>query len=75
MTDDKFDLILDAALRDYSNREPSAGFERRILLHNQAIPRRLNWKFGWALAAITLAVVVLRFDLPKNSRCPRSRAL
>jgi hypothetical protein len=69
MTDDKFDLILDAALRDYSNREPRAGFEQRILRHVQtASPvRRSYWKFGWAMAAIVVALIIPRLDLPKKA--------
>ena len=68
MTDDKFDFMLDAALRDYSNAQPRAGFEQRVLRHVQTAPpvRRPYWKLGWAMAAIVLVLVILLFGLPEK---------
>jgi hypothetical protein len=57
---DKLDLILNAAIRDYSNAEPRAGFEQRILRHAQTRPHpRSEWRFAWASLAAAIALIVL----------------
>ncbi len=63
MTDehpDRLDLILNAAIRDYSNAEPRAGLEARILRQVQTRPnRRFAWGSGWALVMTAIALIVL----------------
>lgn len=57
---DRLDRILNAAIRDYSNPEPRAGFERRILRRVQATPhRRFGSRFAWALLVPAVAAIVL----------------
>jgi hypothetical protein len=59
---ERLDLILNAAIRDYSNPEPRAGLEQRIVRHVQTTPRRRPpWRFAWALvvAAIVVAAVLI----------------
>ncbi len=59
MTDenpDGLDLILNASLREYSNAEPRAGLELRVLRHVRARPHR---RFAWALVVAAIAVIVL----------------
>jgi hypothetical protein len=67
------DENLDAALREYSNREPRPGIERRVLSRVQAPPARRSWWFaGWVLAAAALlAAIALRHDQPKVQPVPR----
>ena len=49
------DEKLDAALREYSNREPRPGMERRVLSRVQASPARRSWWWtGWVLTAAAL---------------------
>jgi hypothetical protein len=74
---DRFDLILNAAIRDYSNAEPRPGLERRILRHVQTRSHRLpRWRFSWALVVAAIAVIVLialptrRISLPRLARLP-----
>jgi hypothetical protein len=57
---DRLDLILNAAIRDYSNAEPRAGLELRILRHVQARPhKRFPWRRAWALVIAAIALIVL----------------
>ena len=57
---DRLDLILDAAIRDYSNGEPRPGLELRILRHVQTRPRsRSGWRVAWALVVAAIALMVL----------------
>jgi hypothetical protein len=57
---ERLDLILNAAIRDYSNPEPRAGLEQRILRHVQTTPYRHSpWRFAWALVVAAIVVVVL----------------
>src|ERR1700689_817076 len=72
------DSILDAALRDYSNRGPRAGFEQRILGRIQSTPpMRRSWaRIGWVLAAVSgaaivLAVITAGHDRPKAQPLPQ----
>jgi hypothetical protein len=72
---DRLDLILDAAIRDYSNAEPRAGLERRILRHVQTTPGRgSGWSFAWALAVAATALFVL-IALPARHASPPALAL
>jgi hypothetical protein len=67
------DHDLDAALREYSNREPRPAIEQRVLSRVQAPPARRSWWWaGWVLAAAALLVVMaLRHDQPKVQTPPR----
>ena len=72
---DRLDLILDAAIRDYSNAEPPAGFERRMLRQIQATrPRRSGRKFGWQLALAAIGLIVW-IALPVRRVSPPALAL
>jgi hypothetical protein len=69
---DRLDLILNAAMREYSNAEPRAGIEQRILRHVQTRPhRRPRWTFAWAMVVAAIAVILLialparRISLPR----------
>jgi hypothetical protein len=57
---DRLDLILDAAIRDYSNTTPRAGIDQQILRHVQTTPRRPAFRLAWALvmAAIVLSATI-----------------
>lgn len=70
--DSNLDSILDAALREYANREPRAGFEGRILRRVQSAPpaRRLWPKLLPALAVIPLAIAILHRDPPRAQPLP-----
>jgi hypothetical protein len=54
---DDLDLILDAALRDYSNVQPRAGLEQRVLRRMHAPAPRPWWLVVPIFAAATLLVV------------------
>jgi hypothetical protein len=58
---DGLDSILDAALRDYSNRDPRIGFEQRILRRIRSSPpiRRSPWWIAWVLVPMSVTAVVL----------------
>jgi hypothetical protein len=73
MTDD-LDSILDAALSEYSNSEPRPGLEHRVLRSIRTIPpaRRSWWWAGWVLAAVALALIVLRSDRARVKQVPQS---
>lgn len=82
MTDD-LDSILDAALGAYSNPEPRPGLQHRVLRNIQAVPparRSWLWRTAWAVAAVTLALIVLSVDrnhvrhVPQTSRANASSA-
>lgn len=55
---DPFDDLLEGALRRYSEVEPRAGLEGRILarLATSPCPSRIRW--AWAMALVTVAVIV-----------------
>ena len=54
---DELDRVLDAALHDYSNVEPRAGLEQRVLRRMQ-VPARRSWWLAMVLAAAILMVVI-----------------
>ena len=58
---DGLDPMLDAALRDYSNPEPRAGFEQRMLGRIQSNPpvRLPLWPIAWWLVPVSVAAIVL----------------
>jgi hypothetical protein len=73
------DSVLDAALRDYSNRAPDAGLERRIVRRIQPTPaeRRSAAWIGWALAPVCLAAIIAAaitagHDRPKAQPLPQA---
>ncbi len=75
---DGLDSILDATLRDYSNREPRTGFERRVLGRIRSSPptRRSAWWIGWVLvpvlaAAIVVSAITAVRDRPKAQPLPQ----
>ena len=59
--------------RDYSNAEPGAGFEQRILRHVHSAPmvRRLWPNLLPALVAIAIVIVFLHRDSPKTEPSPQ----
>jgi hypothetical protein len=68
----RLDRILNAALRDYSNAEPRAGLELRILRHVQTRPqKRSEWRLAWALVVAAIGLIVF-IALPVR-RLPPSR--
>ncbi len=72
---DRLDLIVNAAIRDYSNAEPRAGLELRILRHVQTRPhRRFAWRLAWAFVAAAIALIVL-IALPARRVLPPPLAL
>jgi len=54
---DELDPVLDAALRDYSNAEPRAGLEHRVLRAIHPPSPRLWWLAPIFAAAMLLAVI------------------
>ncbi|HWE51501.1 MAG TPA: hypothetical protein VG273_17035 [Bryobacteraceae bacterium] len=52
---DELDSILDAALSEYSNAEPRAGLESRILRRVQSAPPERQW---WPIAGLALIAAV-----------------
>lgn len=59
MPDDKWDEILDRALARYSDAEPLAGLEERILARVRTAKGRVGAGWGWAAAACAAAVVAI----------------
>lgn len=56
---DRFDDVLDKALRHYGNVEPRIGLENRILTNMQVVGKRAHSGDGWVLAgAIATALVI-----------------
>jgi len=75
---DELDSVLDASLRDYSNREPRVGLEQRVLrqLRAGSPAKGSSWWIGWALipvslAAIALLVITALPDRPKVQSQPQ----
>jgi hypothetical protein len=75
---DGLDSLLDAALRDYSNRAPAAGFEQRIFGRIQSTHpmRRLPAWIGWVLIPVSLAAIIAAaisagYDRPKAQPLPQ----
>jgi hypothetical protein len=85
MTPDPHDLdsILNAALREYSNREPRQGLEHRILRHiettggsieTRSPARRWWWWAGGVLVTVWLAVLAVHTGRTKVEPIPPLRA-
>jgi hypothetical protein len=77
---DRLDLILNAAMRDYSNAEPRAGFEQRILqhVHPRHVQTMPHWcsegSLAWALVVAAIVLIPL-IVLPTRSLSPPVLAL
>jgi hypothetical protein len=71
---DELDAVLDAALNDYSNREPRTGMDQRILLqvYTGSPARRSSWWIGWALIPVSLAVIAA-IAITANPHMPKVR--
>ncbi|ABF39593.1 hypothetical protein Acid345_0588 [Candidatus Koribacter versatilis Ellin345] len=67
-TRDRFDGWLDTALAEYSNVEPTLGFESRMLAAVRGRKQRAVWMWSTGLAAA--AVVVISFLTALNQPVP-----
>jgi hypothetical protein len=56
---DRFDELLDKALRQYGNIEPRIGLETRILANIRAAGNRSHWRHTWLVAATVTAALVI----------------
>jgi hypothetical protein len=56
---ERFDELLDKALRQYGNVEPRIGLETRILANIRAAVNRSHWRHTWLVAATLTAALVI----------------
>lgn len=76
--DKQFDELLDNALTDYSNVEPRAGLEGRILANlATAEPENKSWFRWWQLigfASVAVIALVIFFAIPRANQKPEVAA-
>ena len=68
---DQFDDALDSALKRYSDVEPRAGLEGRVLARLAAQPHRVGYRLRWPVIWAGVAAVVMFgmwFALPRNGK-------
>jgi hypothetical protein len=66
---DQLDRIIDSALAEYSNVEPRAELEQRVLAHLRQRKARRAWAFAGALAVAAMIVLTLAVQ-PHPSEAP-----
>ena len=66
---DRFDDLLDRALKRYGAVEPRLGLEGRVLANLAAQPKQrpVRWKWVWATASVSALIVTLTIWLSNSS--------
>ena len=75
---DQFDDALDSALKRYSDVEPRAGLEGRVLARLAAQPHRAGYRLRWPVIWAGVAAVVMFgmwFALPRHEKPPMTIAI